>query len=421
MLKILWITPNLLDDCYVQLGTDRKGSGGWLQQQLDIISAVRDFEIHVLILTKHKIMNFKKDNIQYHFIKTRHGINSYNTYLETQILSEVENIGPDIIDFQGLEFAYLKVIEKLYNDYLVIGSLQGIMTNILPNYVGNLDLSEIVGSITCRDFVTNRSMLAMRLKYRRRLIAEQSAISRINVYIGRTSWDFDFLKALKREFTYYRVSRPVNKEFVFNSWNYKNCVNGQIFITQAHVPYKGLHTAIEALHLLRKNGHDVKLRVAGRGYSYLKRNINLAERHIKLGDYQNLIYKKIEHYRLWDDIKFLGPLTPKQVYEQLMLANVHILPSFCENSPNALLEAKYVGTPTICSSVGGVCDINPSTDDYVAPGDHVALAGKIVQKLQTPKLLDVGSAGYRKQEASWLGSYLDLAKIYMEVWNGRYN
>jgi glycosyltransferase involved in cell wall biosynthesis len=70
------------------------------------------------------------------------------------------------------------------------------------------------------------------------------------------------------------------------------------------------------------------------------------------------------------------------------LANVFVLPSLSEGSPNVLLEAMMAGTPAIATGVGGVPEM--VQDEYsglvVKPGDAAALARAIERVLKDSAL-----------------------------------
>ena len=56
--------------------------------------------------------------------------------------------------------------------------------------------------------------------------------------------------------------------------------------------------------------------------------------------------------------------------EQYLKANVFVLPSAIENSPNSLGEAMMLGTPTVVSDVGGVKNmIDHEKEGYVYQPD----------------------------------------------------
>ena len=67
-------------------------------------------------------------------------------------------------------------------------------------------------------------------------------------------------------------------------------------------------------------------------------------------------------------MEFLGSLSAEQMKEQYLLANVFVLPSTMENSPNSLGEAMLLGVPCVAADVGGVTTmLEPEKEGFVYP------------------------------------------------------
>jgi glycosyltransferase involved in cell wall biosynthesis len=80
----------------------------------------------------------------------------------------------------------------------------------------------------------------------------------------------------------------------------------------------------------------------------------------------------------------------------LSLADIVVLPSFSEGSPNALLEAMAAGKPVVATAVGGIPEIvvGGETGLLVPPGRPEALAAELARLLRDPGLAArLGSAG----------------------------
>jgi glycosyltransferase involved in cell wall biosynthesis len=89
---------------------------------------------------------------------------------------------------------------------------------------------------------------------------------------------------------------------------------------------------------------------------------------------------------LTDVVKLVG--YKDNVSPYYAAANVFVLPSYSEGSPNVLLEAMDAGVPIVATSVGGVGEmIHHGEQGWLVPsGDSERLAGGIVHVLSTPDL-----------------------------------
>jgi glycosyltransferase involved in cell wall biosynthesis len=70
------------------------------------------------------------------------------------------------------------------------------------------------------------------------------------------------------------------------------------------------------------------------------------------------------------------------------IANLAVLSSLSEGSPNALLEAMAAGVPVVATSVGGIPEIVRHGESalLVPPGDRDALAAAMAKLLTDPSL-----------------------------------
>lgn len=58
-----------------------------------------------------------------------------------------------------------------------------------------------------------------------------------------------------------------------------------------------------------------------------------------------------------DNIEFLGSLSESEICTVYLKANIFVSASSIENSSNSIGEAMILGTPVVCSDVGGVKDM----------------------------------------------------------------
>ncbi len=125
---------------------------------------------------------------------------------------------------------------------------------------------------------------------------------------------------------------------------------------------------IRALSLLKAEGLDVKLTLAGDGPE------------------KRAIRKMIAEHNLSDSVHLAGYIT--NIGEQLQLADIFVNPSKTECMPNAILEAMVWQVPIVATNVGGVGEmLRDKIDGLLCERDNpVELAAKIKIMIQNPDL-----------------------------------
>lgn len=151
----------------------------------------------------------------------------------------------------------------------------------------------------------------------------------------------------------------------------------------ASYPLKGGHIALQAIAALKQTYPDVQLRIANA--AALSPRISLKTR-MQLGYYALCLRRLIKNLGLQENIVALPTLSAQEVRSELDHAELFVLPSFCENSPNSLGEAMMAGCPSIASDVGGVSSMidNGNTGRLIPPGDPAILAKAIRDWFEDP-------------------------------------
>jgi glycosyltransferase involved in cell wall biosynthesis len=137
----------------------------------------------------------------------------------------------------------------------------------------------------------------------------------------------------------------------------------RLFCAARLSPEKGLIFLIRALKLLRDWGHDLELRVAGDGPSR--------------ASLQNLV----EELGISDRVQFLGYLSEEEVIDELLAADLFVLPSFVEGVPVSAMEAMAIGVPVIATNIAGTSELidDGKTGILVRPSDAQSLADAVVR------------------------------------------
>src|SRR6185312_11808262 len=131
-------------------------------------------------------------------------------------------------------------------------------------------------------------------------------------------------------------------------------------------PEKGLAFLIEAVKALRKQGLDIKLRLAGNGPSADK------------------LKTLTERLCVGDRVTFLGFLDEDELIGELQGADIFVLPSFIEGVPVSAMEAMAIGVPVIATNIAGTSELveNGKTGILVRPSDDQALIDAIKKMIK---------------------------------------
>jgi glycosyltransferase involved in cell wall biosynthesis len=124
------------------------------------------------------------------------------------------------------------------------------------------------------------------------------------------------------------------------------------------MPLKGLHVLLKAMAVVKRTYPDIMLRIAGDDITKIK---TISDIKYYTG-YGKIIRDLIKRLKLEDNVHFLGRLNAESMKSEYLSANVYVLSSSIENSPNSLGEAQLLGVPCIASYVGGVPDMIPCKD-----------------------------------------------------------
>ncbi len=158
-------------------------------------------------------------------------------------------------------------------------------------------------------------------------------------------------------------------------------------------PEKGHRYLIEALNLLKQQ--DVAWRCTFLGQGELAAELRTL----------------VEEYGLSAHVTFPGFC--EDVFSVLLTADVFVLPSLHESSPNALIEAMGIGMPCIASDVGGIVDLieNEKNGIRVPPQNPEALTAALHRVLTEPDFAAVLGKNARSTVQKKFDSETSIRKL----------
>jgi len=374
-MRVLWFanTPCNADEYF---NTELKGSGGWLKaldQELQ-----KHVDLHIAFYSKKNVENFKYKNTNYYPIYIKDSLlKKIYDYLFNRIvfkehiniyLKIVEQVKPDIIHIHGTENPFGYIINN--TKIPVVISIQGNITICYHKYLVGIEKKYL--------YVTDfkfKNPLGIFKNYnegykifRKMMLREREILSKCNHIIGRTDWDYYITRVLAPHSRYYHVDEILRNSFYENAGKWRTHNRDKLIIVSVTGPafYKGLETVCQTLYELQGIGLEVEWGIVG---------INSNDLIVKV------VKKKLGNKYPIKGLTYLGLLNEKEIIEQLLNADIYVMPSHIENSPNNLCEAMMIGMPCISSFVGGIGSLIKDRESglLIQNGDPWSLTGAIIE------------------------------------------
>lgn len=276
----------------------------------------------------------------------------YLPELETGFGEELKKFQPDVIHIWGTEYghtlAMVNAAEKAGVPDRVVVSIQGLCSVYAGHYAEGVPY-RVQKENTFRDLVRRDTILQQQKKFALRGELEAAALKKVRHVIGRTDWDEACTKQVNPETKYHFCNETLREPFYEGQWSYDGCKKHSIFASSCAYPVKGFHYLLEAFSEVAKDYPDATLAVPGKSF------INADK--LRRTSYQKYLEELTRRYGLEDKLEFLGSLSAEEMKAAFLSANVFVLPSTIENSPNSLGEAMLLGVPCVSSDVGGVTNL----------------------------------------------------------------
>ena len=276
----------------------------------------------------------------------------YLPELESRFGEELKAFQPDVIHIWGTEYGHTLAMvngaEKAGMLSRVVVSIQGLCSVYAGHYAEGVPY-RVQKENTFRDLVRRDNILQQQKKFALRGELEVAALKKVRHVIGRTDWDEACTKQVNPEVKYHFCNETLREPFYEGQWRYNSCRKHRVFASSCAYPVKGFHYLVEAFAEVAKEYPDATLAVPGKSV--------LAADKLRRTSYQKYLAELIRKHGLEDKIEFLGSLSAEEMKAEFLQANVFVLPSTIENSPNSLGEAMLLGVPCVSADVGGVTNL----------------------------------------------------------------
>ena len=367
-MRVLWVINRILPMFCKELGIKETNfGGGWLTGLSESLRKTDGIKLAVCMPYSkiEGILHGAVKGVEY-YLYHEQGWNCYRDENKVLLKRVTDKFQPDVVHVFGTEYPRtLEVLDAIGSERVLI-SLTGILTECYPVYEAKIPAKytkehKLLRFIASRHrklfFLQNRLTAYGKSDFNRRMQYEIAALKKARFVTGRTTFDYEVVKRLNPNIQYFFCNESLRSVFYKEpTWQYDNCDKHTIFVSNAGYPIKGFHKLLEAAPNLLKKYPDLKIRVAGNSPFAQTRGIKNKILCIT-DEYGKYIRRLIKKNGLMSAVEFLGNLDAQRMKNEFLRANVFLLPSVIENSPNSLGEAMILKVPCIASDVGGVSDM----------------------------------------------------------------
>lgn len=355
-MKILWIVnmvlPGAAEYLEIQVGT----SGTWMIDISEKLAKSTDVDLAVACVYGNEFKKFENKNITWYLLPgTGRNMMNYTKSYESIWKNINDEFKPDIVHIHGTEYSHGLAFMRACPDVKSVISVQGVISRIKDVDFGGLPISTFIFNRTIKQNLRFNGEIEMHFLHKKNAKCEQEMLKRAKFINGVNTWDISLCKSINPELETFKLEYNLRDE-LYNSpkWSLDSMKRHTIFTNPGGVPLKGLHQLLMAVSILKKDFPDVLVKVPGMGTNG-KLVVNSA--------YSKYISKLIKKYNLENNVEFLGRQSGAQMCENILSANVTVVPSAIEGTSLILREAMYLGCPCIASFRGGMGDFVSDKED----------------------------------------------------------
>ncbi|MGB4581284.1 MAG: glycosyltransferase [Coriobacteriia bacterium] len=318
----------------------------------------------------------------------------------------LQDFRPDVIHVWGTEFTNALDVMDVAGNTPVVVFIQGVMRSLVRHKYGDMRLTELIGGVGWQDKLRSLGYLVRYQQMVRQQRYEEETVRRSNGIITDSEWCDAQYTWLSSQVVSYRQSLPVAQPFLTQRWTYDKCHPNQLVCVAGATPYKGIHTVLEAVRLVRTRIPDVRLVVPG----------DMLER----SPYVAFLKRYMQAHDIAAHVRLVGRLDSAGMATEMLQSNIMVMPSCVENHSSTLREAMYLGLPSISAVVGSTAELiqHRQTGMLYRYGESEVLASQIERVLNSPSLArSLGSGAFDsirvQHPTDRIGS--DLVQVYEDV------
>ncbi len=373
-MKVLWIVNMLLPDAAEFLGVQTGNSGTWMIDISKKLAQNTDVDLAIACVHGNQLKTFKYNNITWYLLPgTGKNMLNYTKRYEELWKKINGEFQPDIVHIHGTEYSHGLAFMRACPKVKTVISIQGVIARIKDVYYAGIPVKTFLFNRTLKQNFKLNGEIERCLLYKKNAKYEQEMLRHAKYINGVNTWDISLCKSINPDLKAYKIDYNLREE-IYNSpkWSIDNINRHTIFTNPGGMPLKGLHQLLMAVSIVKKEFPDVIVKVPGMGKDG-KIIVNNA--------YSKYIYKLINKLQLQDNVEFLGSQTGSQMCENILSANVTVIPSAIEGTSLILREAMHLGCPCIASFRGGMADfVSDKQDGFLYDyQEYPYLAARIVE------------------------------------------
>lgn len=351
LMKVLWVSLVKFPPLCECLGEQAPTHCGWMYSSAKVMmKEMPEVQLGVIVYSYGKrYERYEIDGVTYYLIPTKR-IDRTSKKQIAACNKAITDFAPDLIHIHGTEHSLAKAVcVANVNSIRTVANIQGLARPYMRYADGGLSLWDKWTNITPIDFYRGTFLLNTKRRFKLRTECEQYVLTHITDIVGRTQWDHDHVVTVNPQLRYHFMNETLRDSFYETPiWEYGHCHKHTIFVSNSGSALKGAHQVLKALPTILQQYPDTMVNFCGSSVMS-----NSLKDILRFQGYHLYLRRLVKRLHLQEHVRFLGSLSEAQMKQQFLDANVYVLPSAIENSPNSLCEAQILGTPVVASYCGG--------------------------------------------------------------------
>ena len=286
----------------------------------------------------------------------------------------VEEFAPDVVHVWGTEAFWGLLPARGLIRRPTLLEMQGVKSAIARVYHGDLTWREQMACIGVKEIVRGnsipqgRSRFAAWTRYEAEIIAGQRFVT------VQSPWLEAQIRALNSQCLVFHNDFALRQPF-YAATPWQPAARTSIFCSASYPsPFKGIHTAVRTLAVVKRRSPEIQLRMAGA----------LQRPGLRQEGYMAWVNREARRLGVEENVQWLGALSADQIVAEMQKCAAVFLPTFIEGYCLALAEAMAIGAPAAVAYVGGAAHLARDEESalYFSPGD-VEMAAYQVGRLLT--------------------------------------